>query len=325
MYCLNLLAIALELAREDPAYEDVASKFWEHFLYIAHAMNHRGGESIELWDEADGFYYDVLHLPDGTRLPLKVRSMVGLIPLFAVETLEPELLDRLPGFKRRLEWFIDHRPDLTRNLACMRTRGRGHRRLLSIVTRERLRRVLRVMLDEEEFLSPYGVRALSRVHRDRPYTLTVNGRVHRVDYEPAESTTGLFGGNSNWRGPIWFPVNFLLIESLQKFHHYLGDEFTVECPTGSGRMLTLWEVAAELSRRLSRILLREPDGRRPACGGIQQFQHDPHWRDLVLFHEYFHGDNGAGIGASHQTGWTGLVAKLLQQSGEARHEPRDAE
>jgi hypothetical protein len=316
MYCLNLLAIALELARKDPSYEDVASKFWEHFVFIAHAMNRRGGEDMQLWDEEDGFYYDVLHLPDDQHFPLKVRSMVGLIPLFAVETLEPELLSRLPDFKRRLEWFIDHRPDLTQNIACMRTPGRGERRLLSIVDRDRLRRVLRLMLDEQEFLSPYGIRALSRFHHDHPYTLTVHGVEHRVDYEPAESSTGLFGGNSNWRGPIWFPVNYLIIESLQKFHYYLGDDYKVECPTGSGRMMTLWEVAAELSRRLTRIFLRGPDGKRPVYGGLGKFQNDPHWRDLLLFHEYFHGDNGAGVGASHQTGWTGLVAKLLQQSGE---------
>ncbi len=316
MYCLNMLAIALELAQEDPAYEDVASKFWEHFVYIAYAMNNLGEEGIELWDETDGFYYDVLHLPDGNHFPLKVRSMVGLIPLFAVETLEPELLNRLPGFKRRLEWFIDNRPDLTRNLACMRTTGHGERRLLSIVDRDRLRLVLRYMLDETEFLAPHGIRALSRVHHDNPYTLAVNGTEHRVHYEPAESSTGLFGGNSNWRGPVWFPVNYLLIESLQKFHHYLGEDFTVECPRGSGQMLTLEEVAAELSRRLSRIFLRGTDDQRPAYGGMEKFQHDPHWRDLLLFHEYFHGDNGAGIGACHQTGWTGLVAKLLQQSGE---------
>jgi hypothetical protein len=315
MYTLNLLAIALELAREDPAYEDVASKFWEHFLHIAHAMNNLGHEDIRLWNEADGFYYDVLHLPHGDPTPMKVRSMVGLIPLFAVETLEPEIVDKLPGFKRRLEWFIDHRRDLTKDVACMRTPGRGERRLLAIVDRDKLRRVLNVMLDEREFLSPYGIRALSRVHQDHPYTIQVNGMVHRVDYEPAESSTGLFGGNSNWRGPIWFPVNYLIIESLQKFHHYLGDDYKVECPTGSGRMMTLWEVAAEISRRLSRIFLRDPQGQRPVYGETEKFQTDPHWRDLVLFHEYFHGDNGAGIGASHQTGWTGLVTKLLQQSG----------
>ena len=316
MYCLNMLAIAMELARENTAYEDVASKFWEHFLYIANAMNNLGGDNDRLWNEQDGFYYDVLRLPGGDGLPMKVRSMVGLIPLFAVETLEPETMNRLHGFKRRLEWFVDNRKDLVQNVACMRTRGSGERRLLSIVDRERLRRVLKVMLDEKEFLSEYGIRALSAIHREHPYTLIVNGSEHRVDYEPAESSTGLFGGNSNWRGPIWFPVNYLIIESLQKFHHYLGEDYKVECPAGSGRMMTLWEVAAEISRRLNRIFLRDEDGRRPVFGGTEKFQTDPHWRDLILFHEYFHGDNGAGIGASHQTGWTGLVAKLLQQSGE---------
>jgi hypothetical protein len=318
MYTLNLLAIATELARHDRAYEDVASKFWEHFLYIAHAMNNRGSDGLALWDDEDGFFYDVLHLPGGERRPLKVRSMVGLIPLFAIETLEPELLETLSGFRRRLEWFVDNRPDLTGNVACMRTPGRGERRLLSIVGAEQLRGVLRVMLDEREFLSPYGIRALSRVHRDAPYVLTVDGHEHRVDYEPAESTTGLFGGNSNWRGPIWFPVNYLIIESLQKFHHYFGDGFTVECPTGSGQQMTLWEVAEELSRRLARIFLRDGSGRRPVHGGNGPFQNDPHWRDLVLFHEYFNGDDGSAVGASHQTGWTALVAKLLQQSGEPR-------
>ena len=294
----------------------MASKFWEHFLYIAHAMNNRGNDGIELWDEEDGFYYDVLHLPDGTRFPLKVRSMVGLIPLFAVETLEPETLRRLAGFRTRLEWFVDHRPDLTCNVASMRSCGREERRLLSVVSPDQLRAVLRTMLDEREFLSPYGVRALSRIHKDHPYILEVNGTEHRVDYEPAESSTGLFGGNSNWRGPIWFPVNFLLIESLQKFHHYFGDDFKVECPTGSGQMMTLWEVAAELSRRLSSIFLRGNDGRRPVFGNVERFQQDPHWRDLLLFYEYFNGDDGSAVGASHQTGWTGLVAKLLKQSGE---------
>ncbi len=316
MYTLNLLAIAMELAHHDRAYEDVASKFWEHFLYIAHAMNNRGNEGIELWDSEDGFYYDVLHLPDGTRYPLKVRSMVGLIPLFAVETLEPETLRRLSGFRTRLEWFVDHRPDLTRNVASMRSCGCQERRLLSIVSADQLRAVLRTMLDEREFLSPYGVRALSRIHKDHPYVLHVNGTEHRVDYEAAESSTGLFGGNSNWRGPIWFPVNFLLIESLQKFHHYFGDDFMVECPTGSGQMMTLWQVAGELSRRLSSIFLRGDDGRRPIYGSSDRLQHDPHWRDLILFHEYFNGDDGSAVGASHQTGWTGLVAKLLKQSGE---------
>jgi hypothetical protein len=324
MYALNLLAIALELAKEDPSYEDVASKFWEHFLYIARAMNNRGDEEIRLWDESDGFFYDVLHLPTnrandraaGEPFPLKVRSMVGLIPLYAVETLEPEVLDQLPGFKKRMEWFINHRADLTQNVACMRTPGRGERRLLSVVNQEQLRRVLRVMLNEDEFLSPYGIRAVSRHHRDKPYVLHVDGAEHRVDYEPAESSTGLFGGNSNWRGPIWFPVNFLIIEALQKFHHYLGDDFKVECPTGSGNWMNLREVAADISQRLSRIFLRDGEGRRAVHGQAEKFQADPHWRDFVLFYEYFHGDTGTGIGASHQTGWTALVAKLLQQSGE---------
>ncbi|HEV8428281.1 MAG TPA: hypothetical protein VGQ41_10315 [Pyrinomonadaceae bacterium] len=315
MYALNLLAIAMELAKEDAAYEDVASKFWEHFLHIARAMNNRGDEEIKLWDDQDGFFYDVLHLPYGKPLPMKVRSMVGLIPLFAVETLEPELLERLSGFKRRMDWFIEHRPDLTANAACMRTMGTRERRLLSIVDREQLRRVLQFMLDENEFLSPYGIRAISRYHKANPYTLQVNGTQHRVDYEPAESSNGLFGGNSNWRGPIWFPLNYLLIESLQKFHHYLGPDFKVECPTGSGQMMNLWEVAGELSRRLSRIFLLDENGRRPVFGVTEKFQTDPRWRNLVPFHEYFHGDTGMGIGASHQTGWTGLVAKLLQQSG----------
>jgi Glycosyl hydrolase family 63 C-terminal domain len=316
MYCLNMLTIALELAREDSAYEDVASKFFEHFVYICRAMNNLGGEGIELWNKEDGFFYDVLHLQDSHHFPLKVRSMVGLIPLFAVETLESDIVDKLLGFKRRLQWFVENRPELSEHLETQTTPEATVRRFLSLVNRDRLRQVLRYMLDEKEFLSPYGIRALSQIHRDHPYTLSVNGMEHRVDYEPAECSTGLFGGNSNWRGPIWFPVNYLLIESLQKFHYYLGDSYKVECPTGSGQMLTLWEVAAELSRRLSRIFLRGADGRRPVYGGTEKFQRDPHWQDLILFYEYFHGDNGAGIGASHQTGWTGLVAKLLQQSGE---------
>jgi hypothetical protein len=241
--------------------------------------------------------------------------MVGLIPLYAVETLEPKLMNRLPGFKRRMEWFIENRPDLTANVASMNTPGKGERRLLSIVDADQLRRVLKVMLDENEFLSPYGIRALSQAHRDQPYVLGVNGANYTVRYDPAESSTGVFGGNSNWRGPIWFPVNYLLIESLQKFHHYLGDDFKVESPTRSGKQITLWEVAAKISRRLSRLFLQH-EGRRPSNGDVAMLNDDPNWRDLVQFHEYFHGDDGRGLGANHQTGWTGLVAKLLEQSGE---------
>ncbi len=316
MYSLNLLAIAMELAKTDKAYEDVASKFWEHFVFIADAMNNIGPENTELWNEKDGFYYDVLHTTEGNHFPIKVRSMVGLIPLFAVETLESDLLNELPDFKKRMEWFLENRPDLTDNIACMRTKGMGERRLMAVVFQERLRSVLKYMLDENEFLSPFGIRAVSRIHKEHPYVLNVDGTEYRVDYEPAESSTGLFGGNSNWRGPIWFPVNYLLIESLQKFHHYLGDDFKVEFPTGSGQMLNLWDVSAELSRRLSRIFLKDENGQRPFNGDVDKFQNDPHWKDYILFYEYFHGDTARGVGASHQTGWTGLVAKLLQQSGE---------
>jgi len=261
MYCLNMMAIALELAREDPAYEDVASKFWEHFLYIAYAINNLGSSDISLWNEEEGFYFDVLQLPDGRAIPMKVRSMVGLIPLFAVDGLETEVLETMSGFKRRLDWFVEHRSDLTRNVSRMEIQRRGDRRMMSIITRDQLRQVLKVMLDESEFLSPFGIRSVSRRHLGEPYILRVNGTESAVNYEPAESTTSLFGGNSNWRGPIWFPVNYLIIESLQKFYHYLGDEYLVECPTGSGRMMTLSEVATELSQRLTRIFLRDGEGR----------------------------------------------------------------
>jgi hypothetical protein len=318
MYSLNMLAIAMELARHNPAYEDVASKFWEHFLNIAHAMSggrQHGSQGHDLWDEEDGFFYDVLHTPDDRRVPLKVRSLVGLIPLLAVQPLEAESLERHPAFRRRMEWFIEHRPDLTANVACMQTRGRSERRLLAIVDPDRLRRILTVMLDEREFLSDYGIRAVSKVHRDAPYCLTAGGVEYRVAYEPAESSNGLFGGNSNWRGPIWFPINFLLIEALQRFHHYYGERFTVECPTGSGRFMTLGDVANELSRRLSGIFLKDARGRRAVFGQVERFQQDPNWSELIPFHEYFNGDTGAGVGASHQTGWTALVAKLLQQNG----------
>lgn len=316
MYCLNMLTIALELAKENRSYEDIASKFFEHFLYIAKAMNVLGEEKVGLWNDEDGFYYDALSLPDGSHLPMRVRSMVGLIPLFAVQTLEPETLESLKGFSSRLNWFIENRPDLSKNVASMTTLGTKERRLLSIIEQDKLRRILSKMLDENEFLSPYGIRAISRFHKDNPYIFHVNGHEHRVDYEPAESTSQLFGGNSNWRGPIWFPMNYLIIESLQKFHHFLGDDFKVECPTNSGNLMNLWEVSTFLANSLNRIFLRDSSGRRPVFGATEKFQSDAEWRDYILFYEYFHGDNGAGIGASHQTGWTGLVAKLIQQCGE---------
>jgi hypothetical protein len=315
MFSLNMMTIALELARTNPVYEDIASKFFEHFLYIAGAMNNIAGEGISLWDEQDEFFYDTLHLPDGTHMPLKLRSMVGLIPLFAVATIEPAMLESVPAFKERLEWFLANRPQLTRLISRWQEPGMGERRLVALVRGHRMKRLLRRALDPAEFLSDYGVRALSKYHADHPYVLHVDGSDHVVRYEPAESHSGLFGGNSNWRGPIWFPVNYLLIESLQKFHHYYGDDFKVECPTGSGQFLTLRQIADELSKRLIRIFLRNVDERRPVLGGQETFQRDPNWRDYILFHEYFHGDNGAGIGANHQTGWTGLVAKLIQQQG----------
>jgi hypothetical protein len=314
MYCLDMLAMAMELAREDPAYEDVASKFFEHFVYISQAMNDMGGEGIGLWDEGDGFYYDVLHLGEDAHTPLKVRSMVGLVPLFAVEVFEPEDLARVPAFSRRMQWFIDHHQETSEHIDMSRSTEKGSRLLLTIANRKKLERIYRYVFDENEFLSPYGARALSKFHEKHPFMLNVDGQEHSVDYEPAESTTDLFGGNSNWRGPVWFPLNFLLIESLQRVHYYYGDEFKVEFPTGSGQTITLWNAASELSRRLSRIFLRW-DGRRPVYGENEMLQQDPHWRDLILFYEYFHGETGTGLGASHQTGWTALVAKLIEQSG----------
>ncbi|HEY2114222.1 MAG TPA: glucosidase [Candidatus Angelobacter sp.] len=313
MYSLDMLAIALELAACDATYQDVASKFWEHFIYIARAMNNLGDDGLCMWNENDRFFYDVLHLPDGSRTPLRVRSMVGLIPLYAVQIIEPELLDSMPGFKMRLEWFIENRKDLTEHMACMETAGHKQRRLFSITDREQLTRILAVMLDENEFLSPHGIRALSRYHKVHPYMLDVAGINHQVDYEPGESTTGLFGGNSNWRGPIWFPVNFLLIQALRRFHEYYHESFRVECPTGSGRLMNLDEVADEISRRLVSTFQRDPQGRRPVFGANEKFQTDPHWRDYVPFYEYFHGDTGAGVGASHQTGWTALVTKMISE------------
>jgi hypothetical protein len=309
-----MLSMALELACDDPAYEDIASKFFEHFVAIADAMNTLGGTG--LWDEEDGFYYDQLQV-DGSNMPLRVRSMVGLIPLFAAEILDQETIDAVPGFRKRMEWFLHNRRDLARQISYMEMGGGNHgaHRLLAIPSRNRLERVLGYLLNTDEFLSPYGIRSLSRIHRDRPFVLNIDGEKRRVDYEPGESTDGLFGGNSNWRGPIWFPTNYLLIEALERYHHFYGDTLRVECPTGSGRKMNLREVAYELSRRLAGIFLPDSSGRSPWQGDMRVFAENPHWRNLVWFFEYFHGDNGRGCGASHQTGWTALVARLLADVG----------
>jgi hypothetical protein len=315
MYSLNMLTIALELARTNPVYEDIATKFFEHFLYIAGAMNNIGGEQISLWDDQDNFFYDVLALPNGQMEQLKVRSLVGLIPLLTVETVEPATLDALSEFRKRLEWFLEHRPQLAGLVSRWYEPGAGERRLLALVRGFRMTELLKRMLDPNEFLSDYGVRSLSKFHLDHPFTVNLGGVVASVDYEPGESTTGLFGGNSNWRGPVWFPVNYLLIEALQRFHYYYGDDFKVECPTGSGQYMTLNEVANDLSHRLMRLFLRDASGRRPFRGNHEVVQTHPNWRDCILFYEYFHGDSGAGLGSSHQTGWTGLVAKLIEQQG----------
>jgi hypothetical protein len=311
MYALNLMRIALELATHNHVYEDIASKFFEHFLNIAEAMGSMYSNDVGLWDEQDQFFYDVLNLPNDQRVLMRIRSLVGLIPLFAVETLEPELLDSVPGFRRRLEWFLNHRPDLANLVSHWQSPGRGERRLLSLLRGHRMKRLLKRMLDESEFLSPYGVRAISRVHLEHPFELKVGDVDQSVQYWPAESESRQFGGNSNWRGPIWFPMNFLIIESLQKFHHYYGDDFKVECPTGSGKFFTIEDVANELSRRLSCIFLKDSAGERAVLRHQPQLQHDPNYRDCIPFYEYFHGDTGRGAGASHQTGWTALIAKLL--------------
>jgi hypothetical protein len=312
MYALNLMRIALELAQYNHTYEDIATKFFEHFLYIAAAMNNIGDKGIGLWDEDDQFFYDVLRFPDGKMMPLKVRSMVGLIPLYAVEILEPELIDRLPDFKRRLEWFLQYRPDLAALVSHWNEPGRGDRRLLSLLRGHRMKRLLKRMLDESEFLSEYGVRSLSRAHQDHPYVFDCMHNPLSVRYQPGESESGLFGGNSNWRGPIWFPVNYLLVTSLRRFAQYYGPEFRIEYPTGSGQLATLDEIADALAERLAGLFRRNSDGRRPVFGNQEKFQTDPHFRDHLLFYEYFHGDSGRGIGAAHQTGWTGLIARLLQ-------------
>ena len=310
MFSLNMLTIALELARHNRAYEDIATKFFEHFMYIAGALNNIGGDGIALWDEDDAFFYDVLHFPDGASERLKVRSLVGLIPLLAVETIEPDVLDALPDFRRRLEWFLEHRPELASLVSHWQVEGEHQRRMLALVRGHRMKRLLARMLDPEEFLSDHGVRSVSRYHLDHPYSIEHEGMRHEVRYEPGESSSGLFGGNSNWRGPIWFPINFLLIESLQKFDHYYGDDFLVEHPTGSGQKRTLSQIADDLSRRLTHMFLRDESGRRHVFGANELQQSDPLWRDLVPFHEYYHGDTGAGLGARYQ-GWSMTVAKLL--------------
>jgi hypothetical protein len=313
MYSLNLMRMALELSKTNPVYQDLASKFFEHFLLIADAMTHIGDDGVSLWDEEDQFYYDVLFTPhQHGGVPLKVRSMVGLIPLFAVEVLDPELFEAMPAFTARLKWFLDNRPEMANLVSRWKEPGKGERHLLSLLRGHRMKKLLKRMLDENEFLSDYGVRALSRYHRDHPYVFQADGNSFTVQYQPGESDSDLFGGNSNWRGPIWFPVNYLIIESLQRFHHYYGDDFKVEYPTGSGVYLTITEIADELIRRLTSIFLKDAQGKRALYGPCEKQQSDPYFRDYILFYEYFHGDSGKGLGASHQTGWTGLIAKLLQ-------------
>lgn len=318
MYCINMLTIALELAQDDPAYEDIASKFFEHFLRIASAMDGVGKDQIALWDADDQFFYDAVLFPDGDHYLMKVRSLVGLTTLFAVGAIEPQTLENLADFRRRTDWFLQNRPDLTNGVACMHTVGQAGRTLLALLSLEKLPHILKRLLDETEFLSPHGIRSVSKFHAEHPYVLKLDGQEYRVDYEPAESTSGLFGGNSNWRGPIWFPMNYLIIESLLEFHHYLGDDTKVECPTGSGQWLTFEQVAIELAQRLMQIFLPDAKDRRPVFGGIETIQTNPHWRDLIVFYEYFHGDNGAGLGASHQTGWTGAIAALIHQFGDLK-------
>jgi len=308
LYAQVMLSIAIELSTRDPVYLEQAETFFEHFAWIAVAMNRVGPGRTSMWDEEDGFFYDVLRLPDGAGVPLKVRSMVGLLPLAAATIIPSDVDVRFPGLVAGAREFIARHPGAFATVSGARLVGHGGRRLFALFGEDRLRRVLARMLDEDEFLGPHGIRALSRYHADHPYTFGVDGHEYRVSYLPAESDTGMFGGNSNWRGPVWFPVNALLVRALLNLYAFYGDEFTVECPTRSGRQMTLYQVAEEISARLTRIFLPDADGRRPVHGGQEKFQRDPHWRDLLLFHEYFHGDNGAGIGASHQTGWTGLVA-----------------
>ena len=310
LFCQNMLEMAIELALSRPSYMALVEKFTEHALLITSSML-RAGEGTGMWDEEDGFFYDVLRLPDGRAQRLKVRSMVGLLPLCAVTVYEAQLRGKDPDMEARLRRFVEARPELFGSTHEFSRPGKGNRLMSSVLNEARLRQVLRRMLDEEEFLSPHGIRALSRVHAEHPYVLRVDGIESRVSYLPAESDSGMFGGNSNWRGPVWMPVNALIIRALLHYHMYFGDDFTVECPTGSGRQLTLYQVAEEIAARLERIFRRGEDGRRPVFGGTRLFQEDPHWRDYIPFYEYFHGDNGAGLGASHQTGWTGLIARTM--------------
>jgi len=315
-YCGTMLSIALELAKEDPSYEDMASKFFEHFVAIADAMNTLGGDG--LWNEADGFYYDQLTI-DGHTTPLRVRSLVGVMPLIAVEIVDQHTIDRLPGFAKRMRWFLENRKDLARHIGYMEHRANGHsNRLLAIPSRERLERMLRYILDEAEFLSPFGVRSMSKVHAEKPFSIDLDGRNYSVEYAPGESNTDLFGGNSNWRGPVWFPINFLIIEALERYHHFYGETFTVEFPTGSGVRMTLDGVAQELAARLAKLFLPDENGARPCHGGDVRYADDPHWKELVLFYEYFHAETGAGVGASHQTGWTALAALLIDDLARER-------
>lgn len=314
MFNLNMMRMALELAKENPTYQSLATKFFEHFLYIAGAMANVANENINLWDEEDEFFYDVLMTPDGQRTKMKVRSMVGLIPLFAVEVLEEDIFKTMPEFISRVDWFLSNRPDLAALISRWGEKGRKERHLLSLLRGHRMKCLLKRMLDKAEFLSDFGIRALSKVHEKNPYKLYANGSEFSVKYVPGESETGLFGGNSNWRGPIWFPVNYLIIESLERFHHYYGDDFKIEHPTGSGQMLTLKEIAMNLSERMIHIFTKDKDGRRPVFGQYEKMQRDPYFNDYIFFNEYFHGDNGRGIGATHQTGWTGLIAKLIQSN-----------
>ena len=315
LFSQNMLELALALSKDDPDYTDFVFKFVEHFFWIAAAVDPIGDHPDEMWDDEDGFFYDVLRRPDGTGERLKVRSLVGLLPLCATTVISASVLEENPDLTSRIKVYLDRNKDLLANIADPFTPGVKGRRLLSLVNEDKLRRILHRMLDEDRFLGPHGIRSISRAHLDDPFETIVEGVTYRVQYEPAESTTGMFGGNSNWRGPVWFPVNLLIVRALLQHYRYYGDEFTIECPTGSGNQMTLFEVAKEIADRLIATFLRGPDGTRPVYGGTEKFQEDPHWRDLVLFYEYFHGDNGAGLGASHQTGWTGLVAPLIQLFG----------